>query len=222
MDGPEQPRILLADDEESFVSATAELFRRSGFVCEVAHDTPAALQVLHASPIDTLVMDIRMPGNDDLRLITEARAAFPLLPVVVITGYPSVPTAVTALRMAAVDYLTKPFEFSELLATVRRAVARGRLARAAGPLEGEAAAWVASHLDPRGGSSLPHPSTPKPELAVLSTREREILEWMLRGQRVASIAPALRISSHTVRNHVKSIFRKLGVHSQLELVGRYR
>ncbi len=223
MDGlPEQARVLLADDEESFLGSTAELLRRSGYMCEVARDASEALHVLRTLPIDAMVTDLRMPGNADLRLLTEAKTEFPLLPVIVITGYPSVATAVAAVRVAAVDYLTKPFEFAELLTTVRRAIARGRLARAARPRDGDAAAWVAAHLDHAGGSVPPTRAAHGEELESLSAREREILEWMVRGQRVATIAPALRISSHTVRNHVKSIFRKLGVHSQLELVGRFR
>ena len=59
-------------------------------------------------------------------------------------------------------------------------------------------------------------------LADLSLRERQILESISSGQRVAAIADTLGISLHTVRNHLKSIFRKLGVRSQIELLGRFR
>ncbi len=68
-----------------------------------------------------------------------------------------------------------------------------------------------------GGANLE-----RPELARLSPRERDVLEQLLDGHRVSSISQRLEVSEHTVRNHLKSMFRKLGVHSQAELVGLVR
>ena len=62
----------------------------------------------------------------------------------------------------------------------------------------------------------------QPELGRLSPRETEVLDRLLEGHRVTSIADQLEVSEHTVRNHLKSMFRKLGVHSQAELVGLVR
>lgn len=69
-----------------------------------------------------------------------------------------------------------------------------------------------------GGAPEPAPS--HPDLELLSRRERDVVTHLLQGHRVVSISEILEVSEHTVRNHLKSIFRKLGVHSQAELVDR--
>jgi DNA-binding CsgD family transcriptional regulator len=86
------------------------------------------------------------------------------------------------------------------------------------------AVWLFRAVRP--ASEALHPAAPahtarSPELAVLTRREHEVLELLLGGQRVASIARRLFVSQHTVRNHLKSIFRKLHAHSQAELIDRY-
>lgn len=73
-----------------------------------------------------------------------------------------------------------------------------------------------------GGERTPAATPTVPELERLSRRERQVLDLLLEGHRVVSIAEQLCVSEHTVRNHLKSIFKKLGVHSQAELVGLVR
>ena len=234
----DQPaRILLADDEETFLVSTAEALRHEGYVVEVAQHSEEALAALRTrEPFDLLVVDINMPGNVDLELLREVKKSFPLLPCVIVTGFPSVSTAVTALRLAVSDYITKPFEMLQLFETVRRAIARGRAAREAARVRQDVSSWVGmlQNLEGALAEGLVADSAEDggvrrsrdPDLkrlsANLSVREREILDAMGRGQRVAAIARALQISPHTVRNHLKSIFRKLEVHSQVELLGRMR
>jgi len=69
-------------------------------------------------------------------------------------------------------------------------------------------------------ATVPEPTPAHPDLELLSRRERDVVLQLLQGHRVVSIAELLEVSEHTVRNHLKSIFRKLGVHSQAELVDR--
>jgi DNA-binding CsgD family transcriptional regulator len=71
-----------------------------------------------------------------------------------------------------------------------------------------------------GGIVVPDSVPPHPDLELLSRRERDVVTHLMQGHRVVSIAELLEVSEHTVRNHLKSIFRKLGVHSQAELVDR--
>jgi DNA-binding NarL/FixJ family response regulator len=230
-------RILLADDENTFLLSTAEVLRQEGYVVETARNGTEVLDTVRAAePFDLLLVDINMPGNVNLELLQEVKTSFPLLPLVIVTGFPSVATAVTALRLSVVDYLTKPFEMTQLFETVRRAIARGRSARAVARVRRDVSSWIgmlqnfegalAEGLVGETGDNGGVRRSRDPDLqklgANLSVREREILDAMGRGQRVAAIARALQISPHTVRNHLKSIFRKLEVHSQVELLGRLR
>jgi DNA-binding NtrC family response regulator len=122
-------RLLLADDEETFRSSVAVLLRREGYVCDVASTAGEASKHLSENVYDLLITDLRMPGNMELELLKAAAGSGGMLPVIVVTAYPSVPTAIEALRCAVVDYLVKPFDFDELLRAVRRALETRRAAR---------------------------------------------------------------------------------------------
>jgi CheY-like chemotaxis protein len=125
----EPPSILLADDEETFRLSTAALLRQKGYICDCAQDSEEALRFLE-KPYDLLIADLRMPGNTELELLRSVHERKPELPVVVLTGYPSLPTAVESLRLSISDYLIKPVELPELQQAIDRALGRGRLLRA--------------------------------------------------------------------------------------------
>jgi len=123
-----QSRILLADDEDTFRLSTAALLEHEGYRCDSAGDIEEASRLLSDSH-DVLISDIRMPGNMHFEFLRSVREQFPDLPIVIVTGYPSVQSAVDALRLSFVDYLLKPIEWPELLGAVSTAVKRVRLVR---------------------------------------------------------------------------------------------
>jgi CheY-like chemotaxis protein len=123
-----QPRVLLADDEDTFRLSTSALLEHEGYRCDSAGDIDEAARLLSDSH-DVLISDIRMPGNTQFEFLRSAREQFPDLPIVVVTGYPSVQSAVDALRLSFVDYLLKPIEWPELLEAVTHAVKKVRLVR---------------------------------------------------------------------------------------------
>jgi DNA-binding response OmpR family regulator len=124
----DMPRILLADDEDTFRSATAKLLEQEGYHCDCARDSEEASRLL-TSQHDALISDIRMPGNMEFEFLRDVRARFPTLSIVLVTGYPSVQTAVEALRFAFSDYLLKPVDWLELLRSVNQAVEKARYLR---------------------------------------------------------------------------------------------
>lgn len=124
----ESSRILLADDEDTFRSATAKLLEQEGYHCDCARDSEEASRLL-TSQHDALISDIRMPGNMEFEFLRDVRARFPTLSIVLVTGYPSVQTAVEALRFAFSDYLLKPVDWLELLRSVNQAVEKARYLR---------------------------------------------------------------------------------------------
>ena len=124
----EAPRVLLVDDEETFRRSTARLLEQEGYHCDCAQDAQEADRLL-SHQHDALISDIRMPGNMQFEFLRNVRARFPTLPIVLVTGYPSVQTAVEALRFAFSDYLLKPVDWLELLRSVNQAVEKARYLR---------------------------------------------------------------------------------------------
>jgi len=115
-------RILIADDEPLFLKTTAALLRKEGFHCTCAPNGTVALQALSQEPFDLVLSDLNMPGNLKLELLREGRSNWPDIPLIVVTGAPSLPTAIESVRLGITDYLLKPVKFNDLLLSVRRAL----------------------------------------------------------------------------------------------------
>lgn len=120
--------VLLVDDEETFRLSTAALLRRSGYRCDTAADAFEARRLLSES-YDAIVSDLRMPGNAEMEFLQDVHEQDPSLPIIVVTGYPSMDTAVTSLRLCCADYLLKPMEMGDLLAALSRAIKRRQAIR---------------------------------------------------------------------------------------------
>ncbi len=134
MDGTEQTPnpscVLLVDDDPGVRTALARVLRRAGHIVEEREDGRSALARCQAGGIDVVLTDITMPQMSGIDLLRALRASDPDTPVVLMTGAPEVDTAVRAVRLGAIDYLTKPVDLDSLKTTVTRAVGLGRLARA--------------------------------------------------------------------------------------------
>jgi len=118
-------RILVVDDEQSARTGLERLLKQEGYTVELAADGPAALAAAADQSPDMVITDLKMPGMDGLELIAKLRETHPDLPVIVATAFGDVSSAVEAMRAGADDYITKPFNFSEVLARIR-AVLRTR------------------------------------------------------------------------------------------------
>jgi DNA-binding response OmpR family regulator len=153
-------RILLADDDRTFALATADLLRQEGFECESVHDGQAALAKTAEREFDLLITDLEMPGNADLQLVRDIGEQGGGLPVIILTGYPSVRSAIACVELPVAAYLTKPIEFPVLLGKLRAAVTRFRAYRAMQQAEArlrqyrEEFAQVSAAPLPAGGSPV--------------------------------------------------------------------
>lgn len=116
-------RVLFADDDRAAREGLAEMLRRLGYACDTAPSAAEALEKLRAAPYEALVSDIHMPGNASLELVEAAVAAVPGLPVILLTGRPSVDTAARSVRLPVTAYLTKPPEMAELTKVLDQAIA---------------------------------------------------------------------------------------------------
>jgi len=127
--GVSRGRILVADDETALRDLYAELLTEAGYSATACSDGRAAVDALRKDQYDAVFSDIRMPDMDGLRLLAAVREMDLDLPVVLLTGTPSVQTAVDAIDRGALQYLIKPFSQEKLLEVAHRAVKLGRLAR---------------------------------------------------------------------------------------------
>ena len=122
-------RVLVVDDKEMMRDSVQTTLSRKGFEVSAAHSGESALASLARRPVQVVVTDLQMPGMDGLELIERIRAFDEELPVVFMTAYGSVETAVEAMRRGAWDYITKPFSGDELVVAVQRAVEHATLRR---------------------------------------------------------------------------------------------
>ena len=113
-------RILIADDEPLFLKTTGELLTKAGYECRCVSDATAALEALARERFDLVLSDLNMPGNLRLELLHHGRTQWPEMPLIVITGVPSLPTAIESLRLGIADYLLKPVSYRDLLSSIRR------------------------------------------------------------------------------------------------------
>jgi DNA-binding NtrC family response regulator len=130
---PARPRVLYAEDDETLRGIVEGLLEEAGFEVASAVDGEQALarfkELLAAGAApDAVLADINMPNMDGLELIDRIKALEPQLPVVFVTAYSSVDSAITALRKGAFDYITKPFRNDHLVRTVQNAVRQRQLA----------------------------------------------------------------------------------------------
>src|SRR6056297_3214885 len=124
-------RILIADDEPLYLRTTGDLLRKHGYECVCVPDANQAIARLGEEEFDLLLSDLSMPGNLKLELLHEHNRRHKHVPIIVITGVPSLPTAIESIRLGIADYLMKPVKFDDLLQCVRRAIKHAGQTRAA-------------------------------------------------------------------------------------------
>ncbi|MGV2333315.1 MAG UNVERIFIED_CONTAM: response regulator [Planctomycetaceae bacterium] len=112
--------ILLVDDEPLYRTSTAALLRNSGYQVITAASAEDAMRLMREQPAGLAMVDLNLPGNEKLELLRFLREQFSEVPVMVVTGHPSLPTAIASLRLRITDYLLKPVKYEELLEAVRR------------------------------------------------------------------------------------------------------
>jgi len=119
--------ILVVDDDMAHRTMLRTLLSGWGYVVEEADDGGTAIARIHEKPFDLILMDVRMVKVSGLEALAEIKAFNPAVPVITMTAYSSVETAVEALKKGAYDYLTKPLDFNELRLTIERAMDHRRL-----------------------------------------------------------------------------------------------
>ena len=121
------PEILIVDDDKAHRTMLTTLMGSWGYHLHTADDGDTAVAMVRKRPFDLIAMDVRMVRMSGIDALTQIKAINPAIPVVIMTAYGSVETAVAALKGGAYDYLTKPLDFDKLKITVQRAMEHARL-----------------------------------------------------------------------------------------------
>ncbi len=191
-----EPLVYLVDDDTAVRDALGLLLRSVGLDCKLFASALEFLEAYDPDRHSCLVADIRMPGLSGLELqqrLNEQRAG---IPIVFITGHGDVPMAVTAMKSGATDFVQKPFRDQDLIDRIHKALAQDKEQR---------------------GRRIEQQAIRK-RLALLTPRETEVMQRVVRGQANKVIAMDLGVSQRTVELHRARVMHKLGMRSVAELV----
>jgi two-component system response regulator FixJ len=190
------PLIYLVDDDEAVRDSLGMLFRSVGLEHQAYASALDFLRHYDSARNACLVADIRMPGLSGLELQQRLNDRGEQIPLIFITGHGDVPMAVTAMKAGASDFVQKPFRDQDLIDRINRALA----------------------LDLERRKRRAEQDEIRARLALLTPREREVMERVARGQANKVIAMDLGVSQRTVELHRARVMKKLKMRSVAELV----
>lgn len=189
--------VHVVDDDASFRTAVERRLKKAGY--EVV-TYPSAQQLLDGLPDESrpscILLDVRIPGLSGPQLQVRLNELGSTLPIVFLTGHADTPTTVQAIKAGAQDFLTKPVSSDQLLGTIERAL-----------LNYQAERNKQDKLNMLRGL-----------VALLTPREREVFELLVRGQINRQIAAQLGTTERTIKAHRQRVMEKMKVLSLAELV----
>ncbi|HKW37872.1 MAG TPA: response regulator [Burkholderiales bacterium] len=192
----EAPTVFVVDDDDSIRTLWRWLMESNGIAVATF---AAAAEFIEAYPPGApgcLVLDLKLPGMSGLELQEYLKRKGIEIPIVIVTGHGDVPTAVSAIKGGAVDFIEKPFGYRDVLSVIRGAFRRD--------------AEIRSRQTQRLSVSS--------RLATLTDRERDVLRRVIEGKPNKIIADELDISMKTVEFHRSKMMEKMGAGSVAELV----
>ena len=200
-------RVLIADDQMLVRQGIRTLLEMDADICVVdeAADGAEAVNKVLATPVDVLLLDIRMPGRDGIEVLRALSERDALPPTLILTTFEDTDVVLDGIRAGARGFLLKDVSYQQLLAAIR-AIADG--ATVFQPAVTERLLRVSESL-------RIDPETPR---AQLTTREVEVVGLMAGGYSNREIARALGTAEGTIKNHVSSVLAKFGVRDRTRAV----
>jgi len=192
----QEPMVCIVDDDEAIRESLRLLLYAGGIRATVYESADAFLAERRKPEFDCMLLDVRMPGIDGLELFRILESQHLAYPVIFITGHGDIPLAVSAIKLGAFDFLTKPFREGELLEKVKSAITHYRSSR----------------------EQLLELQELQSRVDTLTPRESEVLRLLAKGLANKGIAESLGISPRTVEIHRAHVMDKMAAPSLPALV----
>lgn len=125
MNDRDLPHVLVVDDQAEMASLVADALVDHGYFAVAAYSGSEALEVLESEHVDAVVTDLSMPNIDGIDVLRASQRLDPSRPVILMTGFGAIDSALQAFEVGAYQYLLKPFRMEALTAVLRKALARG-------------------------------------------------------------------------------------------------
>lgn len=191
-----RPIIYIIDDDDIILWMFKELLKEIGAEIRTFASARAFLDTYRPTPFECLICDLRMPEIGGLEVQQQLLDKGSYLPIILVSGYSALPSAVEAIKKGAFDFLEKPVDGALLVEKVQSALAKSR------QLHTQQLAKI----------------TREARLALLTQKERQIAELVVAGKSSPKIALDLNLSVRTVENHRARLMEKLHVESIVDLV----
>lgn len=193
---PNTPVVFVVDDDVSVRESLEPLIRRAGWRPETFSSARDFLSRTRDDTPSCLVLDVELPDLNGLEVQERVAADRTEMPIIFITGHGDIPMSVRAMKAGAAEFLTKPFERDVLLAAIRRAIERSRVALV-----------QSSEL-----------KLLNQRYASLTPREREVLVWVVSGLLNKQVGAELGMTEATVKAHRGQVMQKMKADSLADLV----
>jgi FixJ family two-component response regulator len=189
--------VFVVDDDPTLLSAMGYILRRAGLGARTFAQADLLLREVATKQPICVLLDVLMPSRSGLDVLSDLKSRGYSRPVVMMSGAGDIPMAVEAMRRGAINFITKPFSSEELVGTVKGAMQT----------------WQQRHSE--GAAPF---RTDFPGHALLTRRERDILERIAAGATAKEAALLLEISPRTVEFYRARIFQKLGAKNSADLM----
>ena len=199
--------ILIVDDEES-IRVSLEAILKKKYYVNTAETGLTALKMLQNDHYDLTISDIKMDDMNGIALLKKVKENFPKIPVLLMTGYSSLNTAIEALRLGASDYLIKPCSKKEVFASVARCLKNNTTGN-----------------DEELNQKFQEKLNFLPGQKSLTKRELEVFSNLLSGMSDKDMSEKMAVSLPTIKFHLQNIYKKSGVNGRkgvLKIISSYK
>lgn len=188
--------VAIVDDDEAVRLSTCSVLKRAGFAVRMFGSGDDFLNSSATGQASCILLDVQMPGNDGLAVLRALGDRGDSPPVIVITGHGDITVAVDAMKLGACDFMEKPYEAADLLASVERAIA----------------------IAAKRGDARTVRIDARTLVTALTQRQRQVLQGIMRGLQNKIIAYELGLSIRTIEAYRAQLMTKLGVRGTAEAV----